>query len=264
MRHKDARHPGNGVSLRLFGFSRIALTLFGLLATTAWAYGQSLRISDPYEILATDPATFIRLLDDSRPSPVTPVAKERVLKSLPEEGEITVLNASARGKLAALYPVLRATRRDAVYEIKIIDVPQAAIAVHGRAVILISEPALAALDAEQLQAVVAHEAAHEYVWEEWHSATRRGDWNRLRQLELICDGIAIVILHQIGLDSSALMTGFENLIGFNLERLGPLKAGKYPTLGQRREFAREVATWITMAGRGGGPVGAAPADRGDT
>ena len=217
MRHKHARNSRKGsVSLRPFGVSRrIGLTLLGLLATGAWAHGQSLPVSDPYDILATDPAAFIQLLDDARPSPVTPETKEKVLRSLPPEGEITVLNAAARGKLAALYPVLRATRRDVVYEVKIIDVPQAAVAIHGRAVILIPAPALGVLDADQLRAAVAHEAAHEYVWEEWHRAAHRNDWKRLRQLELICDGIATVILHQLGLDSSALITGFEKMIGLN-------------------------------------------------
>ena len=225
----------------------IGLGLFGVLATVAWAQGQSLPVSDPYDILATDPAAFIQLLDDARPSPVTPETKEMVLKSLPPEGEITVLNASARDKLAALYPVLRATRRDAVYEVKIIDVPQAAVAIHGRAVILISQPALGVLDADQLRAAVAHEAAHEYVWEEWHRAARSNDWKRLRHLELVCDGIATVILHQLGLDSSALITGFEKMIRLNLSLGTSLKAWGDPTLDQRREFARKVAAWIAAA-----------------
>ena len=207
MRHRHARSRDprkGGVSLRRVGYSgRISLTLLGLFATCAWADGQSLLLADPHDILAIDPASFIQLLGDVRPSPVTPEAKEMVLKSLPPEGEITVLNASDRGKLSALDPVLRATRRAAVYKVKIIDIPQAAVAIHGRAVILISQSALGVLDADQLRAAVAHEAAHEYVWEEWHRAARSNDWKRLRQIELVCDGIPSVILHQLGLDSSA-------------------------------------------------------------
>ena len=37
------------------------------LGTGAWARGQSLPVSNPREILASDPAAFIRLLDDVRP-----------------------------------------------------------------------------------------------------------------------------------------------------------------------------------------------------
>ena len=238
----------------LNGGVRTAAVAATWLVTGAWAHGQSLPVSDPYRILGTDPAAFVRLLEDARPSPVTQEAKEMVLRSLPREGEIRVLNASARGKLAALYPVLHATRRDGVYVVKIIDVPQAAVAIHGRAVILISEPALRILNADQLQAAVAHEAAHEYVWEDWYRAARRFDWNRLRELELICDGIAIVILHQLGVDSSALITGFEKMILLNLLRPGTsLKTWGHPTLDQRREFERAVAAWIASVGRGRQP-----------
>jgi hypothetical protein len=219
--------------------------LFGLLTTGAWAHGRNLPISDPRDILASDPAAFVQLLNDARPSPVTPQAKERVLKSLPPGGEITDLNASARSKLTALHPVLRATRRDAVYEIKIIDLRQAAIGIHGRTVILISEPALRILDANELRAVVAHEAAHEYVWEEWQRATHSDDWKKRRQIELVCDGIAVVILQQLGLNSSPMITGFEKMIQLNLLSLGtPLDARRYPTLDERRKFAGEVAAWI--------------------
>ena len=120
-----------------------------------------------------------------------------VLKSLPPELKARALNARDRAKLAALYPVLRAVQREAVYEIRVIEIPSATIAIDGRAVILISERALGLLDADQLRAAVAHEAAHEYVWEEWERAAKRADWKRLRQLELVCDGIAIVILHSL-------------------------------------------------------------------
>jgi Zn-dependent protease with chaperone function len=38
---------------------------------------------------------------------------------------------------------------------------------YGRAVLLISLPALRLLRAEQLEALVAHEIAHEYWWDAW-------------------------------------------------------------------------------------------------
>ena len=155
-----------------------------------------------------------------------------------------------RAKLAALYPVLRAVQREAVYEIRVIEIPSAAIAIDGRAVILVSQRALGLLDADQLRAAVAHETAHEYVWEEWERAAKRADWKRLRQLELVCDGIAIVILHSIGSDTSSLIKGAERLTTSNLLWLGaPPNPQRYPMLSERREFAREVATWITGRSR---------------
>ena len=164
----------------------------------AWAHGQSLPVSDPREILASDIAAFIQLLDDFRPSPVTSETKQMVLKSLPLELKGRAVNARDRGKLEGLYPVLRAVQRDAVYKTRVIQSPSVTIAIDGRAVLLISERALGVLDADQLRAAVAHEAAHEYVWEEWQRAAKRDDWKRLRELELVCDGIAVVILQQLG------------------------------------------------------------------
>ena len=144
----------SSVSLRPHGCSRhIGLGLFGVLATVAWAQGQGLLVSDPHDIVANDQAAFIQRLDEARPAPVTPEAKAMVLKSLPPEGEIATLNASAKGKVTALHPVLRATQRAGVYEIKVIDIRQAAVAIHGRAVILISKPALEILETDQLRAL---------------------------------------------------------------------------------------------------------------
>jgi hypothetical protein len=216
------------------------------LATGTWASGQSLPVSNPREILASDPAAFIRLLDDFRPSPVTSETKQMVLKSLPRELKARVVNARDRAKLAVLDPVLRAVQRHAVYEIRVIESPSATIAIDGRAIILISERALGILDADELRAAVAHEAAHEYVWEEWRRADKRDDWKRLRELELVCDGIAVVILHQLGLETSSLIRSFERLTRFNLLWLDSLpNPSSYPTLAERSEFARKVAAWIT-------------------
>jgi hypothetical protein len=38
---------------------------------------------------------------------------------------------------------------------------------------------------------MAHELGHEYIWAEHQRATKLGDHNRLKQLELMCDAIAI-------------------------------------------------------------------------
>src|SRR4029453_6746794 len=97
-------------------------------------------------------------------------------------------------KLAALTTLLRANGRETVYEIKVIAVPQAGLALYARAVVLVSEATLALVDAEELQALVAHEVGHEYVWTERERSVKVGDHSRLKDLELMCDGIAIVIL----------------------------------------------------------------------
>jgi hypothetical protein len=193
-------------------------------------------------LLAADPNAIARFLETARPAPLSAEDKARVLGTLPLEGEVTVFSGSARLKLAALVKVLRAAGRELVYEIKVIDVPQAAIGLHGGAVILISEPALTLLDADELQALVAHEIGHEYVWTEREHAFRLADHTRLKDLELICDGIAIVMLHGLGMDVSRLMTGIQSITRFNRERFGMANNERdYPTLAQRQAFARAMA-----------------------
>jgi hypothetical protein len=183
---------------------------------------------------------------------MSPETRAFILKSLPHEGEIVALRGSRREKLAGLSPVLRALDREGVYEIKVVDVPQAAVGIYARAVVLISAPALDLLDQEELKATVAHEAGHEYVWEEWERAARLGDREALKRIELICDGLAVFTIHRLGMDPSALMSGFEKLARFNRNRLGTAGNEKnYPSLAERRRFAADVRRWI--AGPSGSP-----------
>ena len=167
------------------------------------------------------------------------------MRTLPEKGEVTKLNASARRKLAALGPLLRATGRDSVYEIKVVDVPLARIGLYERTVLLISETALTLVEADELQALVAHEIGHEYLWTDSERASRLGDHSRLKELELLCDAFAIVTLQGLGMDPSRLISGYREdhplqpseLFGTAVNETG------YPTLSERREFARAVRAW---------------------
>jgi hypothetical protein len=193
-------------------------------------------------LLATDPDTMTRFLTTSRPAPVSAEDKARVLNTLPLEGVVPHLNASARQKLSALSTLLRATGRESVYEIKVIAVPQAGIGIYARAVILISEPTLTLVDAEELQALVAHEVGHEYVWTERERSFKVGDRSRLKDLELMCDGIAVVMLQGLGMDVSRLMSGVQRINRFNRERFGTANNElDYPSLAQRLVFARAMA-----------------------
>jgi hypothetical protein len=142
------------------------------------------------------------------------------LTSLPEEGEVTGLDPAAMPKLASVQQVLRTAARDTVYEVKVIDLAQAAVALHARAVLLISKPALDLLGADELQALAAHELGHEYVWVEYDRASKVGDYQRRKELELLCDAIGIVILHQLGMNTSRLMASVEKISRFNRERFG--------------------------------------------
>jgi hypothetical protein len=71
--------------------------------------------------------------------------------------------------------------------------------------------------------------------------------NRLKELELVCDGIAIVTPHGLGMDPSRLMAGVEKISRFNRERFGTaINKGSYPTVRQRRAFARALPAVLQM------------------
>ena len=212
---------------------------------------QTLPFSNSHNLLAMDPSAFALSLKTARPMPVSAVDKARVLSSLPEEGEVTTLNAAGRRKLAALDDMLRRTGRERVYDIKVITVPQAAVGLHARAVLLISEAALTLVDADELQALLAHEMGHEYVWAARERAFQLADRNGLKDLELVCDAIAIVTLYELGMDVSRLMTGIQKISRFNRERLGTARNERdYPTVAERRAFAGAVATWTSARTQG--------------
>jgi hypothetical protein len=115
-------------------------------------------------LIHTRPDAFMRELQLRRPIPVAGELKAKIIRSLPREGEVTRLNASQLRKLEALKPVLEVHDRLSVYTIKVIEVPEAVVALHERSVLLISEPGLALWNAAQLQALAAHEIGHEYTW----------------------------------------------------------------------------------------------------
>lgn len=185
------------------------------------------------------PGDASEILRTLRPPPATPDERARALAVLPEEGELTP-EKNERAKLAALEVVLLYHERQRVFEIKMIDVPQAVVGLHQRAVLLISRPALRFLSASELQALVAHEIGHDYFWKDYENTRERGDRRGRQELELKCDGIAVLTLITLGLDPARLSTGLGKMIQFN-ERLGATSnADEYPRIGERLRFARTL------------------------
>jgi Zn-dependent protease with chaperone function len=198
-----------------------------------------------------DAAEIVERFDSVRPVPVSPAERAGVLATLPPEGDVRDLDTAQRKKLAAARRILQLHGREAVYEVKVIEVPQAAVALHARAVVLVSEPALDLLDAEEVQALVAHEVGHEYFWSEYFRARRDNDRPLLRTLELLCDGLAIVTLRRAGTDPKGLISALEKLVRYTRDRFGAARnEDDYPAIGERRRFARRLVEWL---GRSEGP-----------
>jgi Zn-dependent protease with chaperone function len=177
-----------------------------------------------------------------RPAPATAAQREAILRTLPEQGAVTTLASQEGAKLDTVISVLRFHARDDVYQVKVIDVPQAWTGLHGRAVLLISLPALRLLAAEQLQALVAHEIAHEYWWDEWETARQGSDQGRLRSLEGLCDALAVLTLTGLGIPAERLSSALSAIHDFNRRRVGiAANDANYPTLRERRRIVKRFS-----------------------
>jgi hypothetical protein len=227
--------------------SRLAATLLTTLLWSSNAHSKNLVDSALRFFVGNDSNTPGFDLDKSRPQPVPPDSRARVLEALPKEGRITKLKELLRQKLDSLGAVLRLHHRESVYEFVVFESapkPFAFIGLHLRAALLISDVALNSLDAAELQASVAHEIGHEYVWAENLDAAKRNDDRRLKELELICVGIAILTLRRGGIDPMALLTAAEKITKFNALSTGPAaNAHRYPSKDERIRFAQAIITW---------------------
>jgi Zn-dependent protease with chaperone function len=196
-----------------------------------------------------DAGKSLELFDSVRPVPVSDAERGRILAMLPREGDVRHLNPAQQKKVAAVRRVLELHRREAVYVIKVVQVPQAAVALHARAVVLVSERALDFLDAEELQALVAHEVGHEYFWDEYFRARRDNSQSSLRRLELLCDGWAVITLERVGLNPKRLTSALEKLVRYNRDRFGvALNDDDYPAVSERRRFVGRLVEWLGRSG----------------
>jgi hypothetical protein len=185
--------------------------------------------------------SIAQFLGRLRPAPLSPAVRAQVIATLPAEGELRPTEAE-RAKLAALEPIFEFHGRRDVLTIKVIEVGHAFVGLHARTVLLVSRDALALLTPEELQALAAHELGHEYVWDEYWTAMTRQAHPRMQELELVCDGIAVMTLRALGLQPARLVDAVTTVTRYN-ERLGATaSAGGYVSLKERRNFIEEIAS----------------------
>lgn len=244
--HSRSQRAGSASSLCLFRavlFLSVCLAQLTLFSTVGDS--QTLSLTNPHDLPGSDPVAFAKRLQTEWPAPLSAEERTQILDSLPATGEVTDLNRAQLTKLSGLRRVFQLADREAVYVVKVVDVPQAAIGLHGRAVVLISEAALSLLSSDELQALAAHELGHEYVWDDYAQAAEAQDRHRLKDLELMCDAIALVTLHRLGMDLSPLSSAIEKIGRFNRERFGTaVNERNYPTVAERRAYARRIQTWL--------------------
>jgi hypothetical protein len=225
----------------------IAAAVAGILATSASAAaskkGQpthpAARAALLYfeSIQGTGVEVFIRQLRRTLPSRAH---SARVITSLPQEGNL-IPTAREAAKLASIRPVMAFHGREGDIDLRVIAAGgQAFIGLHARAVLLITREALGLIDTHELQALVAHELGHEYVWDEYEEARTLRDSRRLQELELRCDGIAVITLQGLAVDAERLVSAVTMVTRHN-ERVGAIgTAAWYVPLRERVRFIRAV------------------------
>jgi hypothetical protein len=187
----------------------------------------------------TDDNTGGKTLRTLRPSPASPADLAQALADVPQESVLEPTDTE-RATLAALDVVLAYHERQLVYVIKVIDVPMAAVNLHGRAVLLISRPALLLLSIAELQATVAHEIGHEYFWGAYPDLRARQDTVGLQVLELKCDGIAVLTLLELGIEPVHLYRATEKIGRFNEVPKDRWGKNGYPHPRDRERFIRAL------------------------
>jgi len=185
-----------------------------------------------------DDLSIDEFLGRGRPSPIDAIEHDRVLKALPY-GAIPP-DTPALAKMSLGEEVLAYHGRRGVIIFTIIRVTPAFIGLTDRAVILVSANVLPLLNKEEFAALVAHEIGHEYVLADYRRAEMRHDHSRIRELELRCDGIAVLTLRRLGLDAGRLITAVERLTSYNKELRLDDNASDYVPLRERRAFIRAV------------------------
>lgn len=226
----------------------ISLTL-GLIFSSP---GQTPKISAAFGNVAQQAFNYFARMDKQpdeflrniRLQKVTLELKLKALNLIPPE---SLVEPSAKGqaKLRALSPILKYHERDSFIELKIIRVPVATASFLAGAAILITEPALELLTTEELQAVVAHELSHEYYWNEFELARRSQQYHVIKELELRCDGIAVITLKQLGLNPDRLISATTKFQQYN-ERQGFPPSENYVSLAERLRFIQAMTKMIQV------------------
>jgi Zn-dependent protease with chaperone function len=172
-----------------------------------------------------------------------PPAKVRVwvMKNLPEEGQLTP-TVQETAKLQALLPVIAFHGRERDMELRLITAGGLAfVGLHARTVLLISREALRVIDTNELVAIAAHELGHDYLWHEYADAQRENNMRRLQELELRCDGFAVITMTSLRVGPERLVSAVTKLARYNEHMFGKLNDPRYVPLDQRIRFIRSVA-----------------------
>src|SRR5262249_1856803 len=183
-----------------------------------------------------------------RPRRLSADLKAKVIAMVRKQDVISPSAREGRVKLAALEPVLKYHERGSVIDLVVMQADQAGLLFLAGAAVVISEKALGILNVGELQATVAHELGHEYFWNEYEMARENRQYDKTKELELRCDGLAVITMSGLGLDPSHLISALNKLAR---SHKGDLVNGDlYPSLEERIAFIRAMIEVVKGKRRG--------------
>ena len=180
-----------------------------------------------------------RSASDADPyAPVSPDQRARLIAMIRKE-DVVSPSAQRQAKLDAVRPVLEYHERSTI-EVKILRLGLAWAAMLEGAAVVVSEEAVDLLTAEELQAVVAHELGHEYFAAEYEAARQGKDYDRVKEVELRCDALAIITMKGLGMNPSSLLSGVSRLTQFNEQRGVRNNPNLVTSIDDRRRFCQAM------------------------
>jgi hypothetical protein len=190
------------------------------------------------QYFATEKGDLKDYLKSIRPAGVSADRRARLVASIKKE-DIISPSAQRQAKLDALRPILAYHDRAGI-EVKILRLGLAWAGFLEGSAVVVSEEAVDLLTAEELQAVVAHELGHEYFSAEYEPARSSKQYDKVKEVELRCDAVAIITMKSLGLNPNSLLSGVSKLTQFN-EVLGVRNnANLVTSLDERRRFCQEM------------------------
>jgi hypothetical protein len=218
----ECRLRGSGASRGEAMFKQVALTAILIIAFTVTVAGQATKN------LATDSnangkreealggaeaAKAIERLGDLSPAAIRERLKQMripayrpgpvLVNKIIQLQELPIVESKRVDQLkAAMQPVLdyHLRGRMPIYVLRS-DRPRAYLA--ERAVIIITTSMTDIASDAEIRGVIAHELAHEYVWDVQVKARREKDGKLMRECELFCDAVAAFTLKEIGDDPTS-------------------------------------------------------------
>lgn len=161
-----------------------------------------------------------------------------LVNKIVEAQNLVVASGKRVDKLkAALQPVLDYHGRSQM-PIYVLWSDQPMASLVDRSVIIITNRLMISATDEEIRGIVAHELAHEYVWDERSQAKEAKNGKLMRELELFCDVVAAFTLKEIGDDPASYgrILVRITMIGSKTDSVTKSETDTHPSLDTRKKL----------------------------